>query len=160
VRRYAFGIPSDAALEAVARYAPVVELGAGTGYWAYLLRQRLVDIVAYDLAPPDVAPNAHKFEPRLWTDVAVGGVFVLAAHVERALFLCWPTWRDAFACDAVCAYRGATVIYVGEPRGGHTADDGFFDALGRDWQLAERIPLPHWPGTRDDLTIYRRAISD
>ena len=27
-------------------------MGAGTGYWAALLRSRGVDIVAYDVAPP------------------------------------------------------------------------------------------------------------
>ena len=30
------------------RYAPILELGAGTGHWAALLRARGVDVLAYD----------------------------------------------------------------------------------------------------------------
>jgi hypothetical protein len=36
------------ALAAIARYAPIVEMGAGTGYWARCLRERGIDAVAYD----------------------------------------------------------------------------------------------------------------
>jgi len=68
VRRYAFGVPDRGALEAIARYAPIVELGAGTGYWAYLFAEPRVDIAAYDLAPL-TRSDAYSFEPRTWTEV-------------------------------------------------------------------------------------------
>jgi hypothetical protein len=61
VQRYAFAVPTREALETISQYAPIVELGAGTGYWAWLLRRRGVDCVAYDLAPPDSAANPHAF---------------------------------------------------------------------------------------------------
>jgi hypothetical protein len=156
VRRYAFGVPNRAALEAIARHAPIVELGAGTGYWAYLLRNRGVDIVAYDLAPPDRVPNAYKFEPRTWTEVLPGGVEVLAQHAGRALFLCWPGYRDTFAGEALAAYSGSVLIYVGEGPGGNTADQAFFDRLRRDWAAGERIAIPRWSGAHDALSIYYR----
>jgi len=159
VRRYAFAIPTEAALDAVARYAPIVELGAGTGYWTYLLRRRGVDCVAYDLAPPDRQPNPNRLRPLTWTHVDRGDVGVLAGHAERTLFLCWPSYRDPFAARALAAYVGTRLIYVGEPAGGHTADDDFFSLLARDWQAAENVALPNWPGTRDLLTVYRRAAS-
>ena len=52
VRRYAYGIPTTEALDAVAAAAPsgIVEVGAGTGYWARLLHDRGVEVVA--LRPP------------------------------------------------------------------------------------------------------------
>lgn len=38
---------------------PVVEMGAGTGYWAALLQQRGVDVVALDRHPPEpITPEA------------------------------------------------------------------------------------------------------
>src|SRR3979411_2575044 len=52
VRRYAFAVPTDAALATLGRYAPIVELGAGTGYWAFLLRGRGVDCPPWCLVPP------------------------------------------------------------------------------------------------------------
>lgn len=53
VTRYGFAVPSDEALTAIERCSPrgVVELGAGTGYWAFLLQQRGVDVVAFDVEP-------------------------------------------------------------------------------------------------------------
>ena len=118
------------ALDAIGRFAPIVELGAGTGYWAYLLAARGVDIVAYDLAPPDQVPNAYKLDPRTWTTVRPGGVEILSEHPDRPLFLCWPGYRDAFANDALAAYAGQHVLYIGEDRGGNTANPAFFDQLG------------------------------
>jgi hypothetical protein len=156
VRRYAFAVPTSAALEAIARYSPIVELGAGTGYWAYLLLARGVDIVAYDLAPPDRGPNAYKLDPRTWTNVQPGGIEVLDRHRDRALFLCWPGYRDSFAHDALAAYAGSRLIYIGEDRGGNTASASFFDQLDVKWTLVERQSLPRWPGANDSLQIYYR----
>src|SRR5260370_14176020 len=84
VRRYAFAVQTDAALATLARYAPIVELGAGTGYWTFLLRRRGVDCVAYDLAPPDRISNRNHFRPLTWTRVEHGDVDTLAAHSDRA----------------------------------------------------------------------------
>ncbi len=156
VRRYAFGVPNRAALEAITRYAPIVELGAATGYWAYLLRNRGADIVAYDLAPPGQAVNAYRFEPRTWTEVRAGGVEVLDRHADRALFLCWPGYRDTFAEDALARFPGTVLIYVGEAAGGNTANDAFFARLLHDWLLQEQIAIPRWSGAHDCLSIYYR----
>ena len=82
VRRYSFGVPDDAALEAIARRAPIVELGAGTGYWAHLLRARGVDCLAFDLAPPNRSPNPHQFRPLTWTHVEQGGIEILARQID------------------------------------------------------------------------------
>ena len=48
---------------------------------------------------------------------------------------------------------------MGEPAGGHTADDAFFAELARGWEPIERMALPNWPGTRDSLTVYQRLNS-
>jgi hypothetical protein len=48
------------------------------------------------------------------------------------------------------------LLYVGEPAGGHTADDAFFAQLAQYWQVVEYVALPNWPGTHDALTVYRR----
>jgi hypothetical protein len=53
---YTLSVPTEPALGAIAEASPhgVVEVGAGTGYWARLLHDCGVDVVAYDLAPPSV----------------------------------------------------------------------------------------------------------
>ena len=44
--------PKRIALRTILAYSPLVEIGAGTGYWARLLRQLGADIVCYDAVPP------------------------------------------------------------------------------------------------------------
>jgi hypothetical protein len=156
VRRYAFAIPTEAALATLARFAPIVELGAGTGYWAHLLRRRGVDCVAFDAAPPDLAPNPNRFNAFTWTAVEPGGVEVLREHADRTLLLCWPSYQDPFAACALRAYAGSRLAYIGEAAGGHTADDAFFAQLERDWLPLQEVPLPNWPGTTDRLVVFQR----
>ena len=56
---YAYAVPNEAALDALRDLGPVVEAGAGTGYWAWALRKRGGDVRAFDSAPPDAAANAY-----------------------------------------------------------------------------------------------------
>src|SRR4051794_21992422 len=61
---FAWAVPSDEAIEEIARHGPIVEIGAGTGYWAWLLAQAGADVLAYDRAP-------HA--PPHWHEVREGG---------------------------------------------------------------------------------------
>lgn len=149
--RYAWAIPSHGALDLLAGHAPLVEMGAGGGYWAKLLRDRGVDVVAYDLAP---AGNTWV-DRAGWTHVETGGPEALVHHDDRALFLCWPP-MNTMAADCLAHYHGDTVIYVGEPEGGCTASDDFFAALERDYRLAHTLPIPHWPSVHDALEVWSR----
>jgi hypothetical protein len=65
-------------------------------------------------------------------------------------------YRQPFAARALTAYRGNTLLYIGEPAGGHTADEAFFAQLARVWLAVEQVAIPNWPGTHDALTVYRR----
>lgn len=60
VKRFSWAIPSPTSLAFIALHLdgrPIVEMGAGTGYWAWMLTQMGLDVVAYDSHPPDVAEN-------------------------------------------------------------------------------------------------------
>ena len=48
IERYAWAVPDERALSICAAFGPLVEMGSGRGYWAHLLQQRGVDILAYD----------------------------------------------------------------------------------------------------------------
>lgn len=91
VRRYAWAIPTADALDAIAALGPVVEVGAGTGYWASLLAHRGVDVVCYDLYPPDGTDLNGWHEGALkFHTVHQGGPEKAGEHPDRTLFLCWP----------------------------------------------------------------------
>jgi len=70
---FSWGVPNERALEVLAAHAPLIECGAGMGYWSALLRARDVDVLAYDAAPPGVEANAyHAFARGPWTAIERG----------------------------------------------------------------------------------------
>ena len=183
IATYSFAIPTDRALEAVQRHAPygVVEIGAGTGYWASLLYARGVPTVAYDVAPPMSPDNKWFHSSTGWFDVQEGDETMVAHHADRALLLVWPTRDQTWPADALdhfSAAGGRTVIYVGEAAGQSTGDARFHALLGGYerclacaydapdlacvcgirpmWRQVEHTALPHWPGRNDDLYVYGR----
>lgn len=183
IARYGFGIPTEPALDAITRCSPggVVEIGAGTGYWAHLLHQRGVDIVAYDRDPPPSPRNRWFAGTEPWHAVQRGDHDDAARHPDRTLLLVWPTRNEIWAAAAVERYHdagGASVVHVGEGPGGHTGDDVFHALLGEldtctqcdygvatapcvcgveaRWRRTGTIALPHWPGCHDDAHLYTR----
>lgn len=173
---FSFALPCARALRAIARHAPsVVELGAGSGLWAELLRRGGVPVDAFDVAPPR----------RRFGRVDQGGpASAGGASGAAALLLCWPPLeceapvagqRDGamqlMALDALRAYRGPTLLYIGEWRGctglvshmssrtcehGQQGGERFQAAVEAGWSLVERVALPRWPGFADALYVFRR----
>lgn len=183
LRRYSFAIPTDEALAAIMEVSPggVVELGAGTGYWARLLHERGVDVIAHDRFPPPAPENPWFAGSTPWYPVTRGGEEIVEAYTDRTLLLVWPTRNEEWAARAATAHHaggGRRLVYVGEGPGGHTGDDQLHALLGlverclacaygltdvactchveQRWQLDAVVTLPHWEGFCDDLHVYRR----
>jgi hypothetical protein len=158
VQLFAWAIPTPEALEVLAGHGPLVECGAGTGYWAALLHARGVDVVAYDLEPPGEGANEfHRSARATWTDVGrATAVEAVRRHRERTLLLCWPPLDDdAASYDALRAYRGEVFLYVGE-QGGNAGSVRFHRELELNWDAVETVELPHWPRLEDRVVVYRR----
>ena len=154
--KYSFAIPCDDAIEKVLQYSPLVEIGAGNGYWANVIASNGGDVVAYDHIPPRDGGNVFFEKPNQWFDVQKGGPERIAAHRDRTLFICWPEYREPMAYDCVKTYKGRYLIYVGEGWGGCTGDDKFHELLKDKWNLLDRINIPQWDGIHDFMYVYRR----
>jgi hypothetical protein len=147
-RHFAWAVPTAAVVDRIGRYARggVIEIGAGSGYWAWLLRQAGIDVLAFDHDPPAFT----------WTAVASGdGREALVRSPQRALLLCWPPWASPMAFDALQAYGGACVVYVGEWMLG-SAEAGFFALLLARFEAVDAVALPQWHGRADGLSVWRR----
>lgn len=60
VRKYSWAIPSPETLDLIAQHLDgreVVEIGAGTGYWAKMLSQLGIKVHAFDTSPPNEEVN-------------------------------------------------------------------------------------------------------
>lgn len=184
IRRFGFAIPTDEALAEIARRSPggVVEIGAGTGYWAHALQQHGVDVEAFDIEPPP-SPRSQWFAGSTpWHPVRRGDHNVVSDYPRRTLLIVWPPKNDTWPSAALELFYdagGTCVVYVGEPPGGRTGDDVFHARLGELavcvqctygsaispcicgvralWTRQTTVELPRWPGFHDDLHVHVRA---
>lgn len=175
-RQYAWGIPDESALEAIAEHSPggVVEIGAGGGYWAKLLRERGVDVMAFD-----ADPGFAHWTLKNWSEVLLGDHTAVIGFPKRTLLLCWPSYDMPWTAEVLELYGGDTVIYVGEGSGGCTGCDRMHTLLGEGsecWHLGaehddpcdcgpresalftpgKEVRIPQWCGLNDYLSIYHR----
>ena len=72
------------------------------------------------------------------------------------LFLCWPPYEDQMAADAVEAFQGDTLIYVGQGRCGCTGDERFHRHLYEGWELTTTVVIPTYLGFNDRLEVWSR----
>eukprot|EP00566_Odontella_aurita_P000685 CAMPEP_0113559958 /NCGR_PEP_ID=MMETSP0015_2-20120614/19176_1 /TAXON_ID=2838 /ORGANISM="Odontella" /LENGTH=545 /DNA_ID=CAMNT_0000461633 /DNA_START=9 /DNA_END=1646 /DNA_ORIENTATION=+ /assembly_acc=CAM_ASM_000160 len=151
----AFAVLSDDALRSIAKHSPLVEVGAGTGYWSAALRTVAgADVISFDPHPPADTNNAH-FQAWAYGEVNKGECAALfngeggqELAKSRALFMVWPNnadtqdnahlgvvetgvpiW-DAECLEAFISAGGSKVVYVGERK----------DAV----ELSEGASIPDW----------------
>lgn len=158
VRRYSWSIPSPGDIQWIKEQLEgrgVVEIGAGTGYWAWQMQQVGIDVIAYDLHKPKAENVFAQHGP--YHPIRYGGTPKAAQHPDRALFLSWPTYADRWAYRALNAYQGDLLIHAGEDWGGCTADDSFWRLLNRKWDEVSYSPLHvTYFGIHCRLTAWRR----
>ncbi|WP_073847607.1 hypothetical protein [Amycolatopsis sp. CB00013] len=168
---YAYAIPSPETLEWVSTESagrPLIELGSGRGYWAAQLAQRGLKIEAYDFEPPHATNNpsfpSAQGQRDEWHQVRTMEEFQ-QQHQDQEntiLFLCWPPgWGNEMASDSLHAFEkagGAEMIYVGEPKGGKTANDQFFDLLSKNWTLrSQDANFVSWWNLKDTAQFWTKS---
>ncbi len=153
-REYSFAIPNAKALQTLVEHSPLIEIGAGNGYWAHLVEKSGGTIQAFDRYPEK---NPYQFKKKYF-EVQQGSEKVLLKSPENlTLFLCWPPYNKPMAARALKYFRGRQLIYVGEPAGGCTGDEEFHQTLNSQWVLKKTVPLPQWPNLHDSLFVYQKT---
>lgn len=152
--KYSWSVPTEEALHELGKISPLVEIGAGSGYWAHLLRERGYKILPIDKHPRESNHYNHK---KTWVDVYEGDESILhKMHSSTNLFLCWPPYNDSMATNCLKMFRGRKVAYIGEGPYGCTGNEEFHDILEDKWDLDVTVYIPQWEGIHDSLYIYNR----
>ncbi len=147
---------------------PVVEMGAGTGYWAWMMSQMGINWTAYDISPPSQGKNKYHSNAegqsradvvdQQYVNILEGDHLELRRKVNRnkVLFLSWPPYDKPMAADCLKAFKGDTFVYVGEGDGGCTGDDEFHQILRDQWDEVDHFPMVQWSGIHDNMHVYTR----
>ena len=158
---FSWAIPSGPALEMLGRYGPLVDGGAGTGYWAALLAAAGADVVAFDLAPPSgaVANPYHPGRRTAWHGVQpLSTIDAVRRNPDRTLLMVWPPHGDdESGYRAVRAYRGHVLLLVGEGADGATGSVRLHRELELNWRPIATVAIPRWPSLSDRLVVFGRA---
>lgn len=158
VAQYAWAIPNDAAIEAIVEIGkPVIEIGAGNGYWASLIATAGGTVECWDREP---GRHTYGETGKLWHPVAQGGSEAIGPqHKGHTLLLVWPPYDTPMGTECLLRFMeagGSTLVYVGEGQYGCTADDEFHRILDEHWKCERTVPIPVWQGMGDNLHVYRR----
>jgi len=151
---YGFAVLTTEAIRLLKPHAPFIEIGSGSGYWAYEMKKQGVKIVATDLVK--LNNNIYKFSKK-WTSVKwMTAKQAIKKYPDHTLLIVWPCYDKPWAYEALKTYKGNTLVYCGEGYGGCTANDKFHELLEREWEQHTSIGLPRWFGLHDYLDVYIR----
>jgi hypothetical protein len=152
ISQFGFAILDRGLSRGLAQFSPLIEVGAGTGYWSYELRKEGIEVVATDLAP-----GARYGFTRSWVDVeAIDGVSAVLKYPDHTLLMVWPDYNVPRSADVLKAYTGKTVIYVGEGDGGCTGCDEFHAILEERFEVLREVRLYRFHYMHDRAWIYER----
>ena len=157
-RVWGFSIPCREAVEALRALGhPLVEIGAGSGYWTALLRAAGLDVVATDLESEGEGPYGSGLGRHAAVE-ALGGPEAVAAYPDRDVFCSWPTEGGAWCAQAVGGIAiGRAFALIGDPSGGVTGTPGLHELLADRFETVAVVEIPQFPRVDDRLTIYRRV---
>jgi hypothetical protein len=157
VRQYAWAVPTPDVVAEIVKYSPIIEIGAGTGYWARQIQLAGGNVLAFDKAPPGLSKKKNWYDHQTtYFNVQRGRASKIKKHPDRTLFLCWPPYSTSLAHDCLSLYRGNVFLYVGEDRYGCNGDRAFWKLIGAEWEEERYMEIPQWDGLHDNFHVFTR----
>lgn len=147
IEKFGWAVPDERALRIIASFGPVVEIGCGKGYWAHLLSEIGVDIVAFDIKVP---------KKTFFKNIQKGTPNVLEGFKDRTLLLCYADdyegSDESMALECLNVFEGEYIITVGETFGRTLMGNAWGKSFAPEFQIELRssfhlliqVPLPSW----------------
>lgn len=168
-RTYTWGIvPSNDDARFIARFSPLLEIGAGSGYWARLISQAGAKIDAYDALIPGsnvipldlVEKTQERFANKMWYPVKRGNCAVIKQDKYNGwtlLMIRPPSNPDLkhMALDCISQYKGDVFVYAGEIRGSNASTE-FFDHLDAHFDMVDAKRCIQTSSYPNFIIVYAR----
>ena len=133
----------------------MLEVGAGNGYLSKQLQDAGVDLLPTDLHKPQ--DSSYQLGDTRHTAIAtIDALQAIRAFHQMDLLWSWPP-RDASSGEALQAFQGELLVYIGEQHDGCTGGDLFNLVLTERYRLLHSIEIPTFPHTNDSIGVYRRV---
>lgn len=151
---YSWAIPSVQVVNAISKYQNIVEIYAGTGYWANLIEKAGCRIQCYDNFMSHYKKESYgKFYP-------VTNINELNYDLLQNcnLFMSWIPYEDECCIKYISNLNPKNILYLGETEGGCNACDKFFDIVNKNYAKVNVITFPTWLGLHDCFCEFRRKL--
>lgn len=138
------------AIDVLLELSPLVDVGAGNGWWAKRLTELGADVIAIEPNNP-----AHQCFPLVKADHRA-----IVNYGDRTLLMVWPTRHSEWATECAFLYQGDTVVYVGDPLYLWTASHTLPYVLRqKGFQRIRTISINSWPHHPiiDTLSVWKRV---
>lgn len=149
IRDFSFTITDPATVDFVAAHClgTVVDPMAGSGWWAHLLRERGIDVVAADTDPGGF--NRQHIDDMIIRD----GAEVLADSDAETMLLSWPDMDRDTGERMRAAFTGKRIIYIGE-WGGCCGSPELFDGIAAHGIAVAAHKPVQWYGLHDLVLVF------
>lgn len=161
--KYSYSVLSKQILDLIAAHGPLVELGAGNGYNAWLLQQMGVETIALDAFPVEEGKNwffstsivgLPTTNGKSWTRIEKGDSSSVVNYTDYTLLMCWPP-QNTMAFKALSEYKGQKIIVIGEKT--CCASKAFYKKIAKEWKLLHTGLTGSWDANHKEyLEIYSR----
>lgn len=150
---FAWAVPTEKAIREISNFIgneKTLEVGAGLGLWSRLLQLKNLDIIATD----NFSSHVDKFKKRYCDVEEIDAISALNKYDRRnVLLIIWPPMTN-MSSEILKQFKGNKLIYIGEDKGGCTANNEFFEILSQQWSLYKMIEIPQWTGVSDFVNFY------
>lgn len=153
---FSWCIPTEEIFTLLSMYSPFVEVGAGSGYWAWEMRKRGIKVTAFDCLSNylDSADNQQSWINDICR--AYAGYHTGRDSKNSTLLIVSPQYRGEMAYDALNAHKGKHFVYVGTPKIEMNCGDKFAAMLEQEYKPLCFSEIPNWPGDDNMCFIYER----
>jgi hypothetical protein len=148
IDKYSFVTPPAIAIAEIKKFVgidKVLEVGAGLGFWAKLLRLIDIDVLATDRS---IYPTIYTFIEK------IDGVEAVKKYKDKnVLMMIWPedeNWVD----ETLQNFTGNKMIFAGN----HDccATEKFYERCSNEWNNIKSIETPAWFDSNCDVKLYER----
>lgn len=176
-------LPTDSAIQTILKYSPILEIGAGSGYWSAVIDEAGGEIIATDYLPPNVpydnlpdgymnavGTQEHQFLPlereeeesfqKVWHTIHIADHSCVQSYPSHAILLCHPPvaeWTEELL--GYC-HLGQELVLVSEWFPGADGTPLFFNCLLENWELVERFPVYDWSSMHTGGYVFKKVDTE
>jgi len=97
INNFSFALPCKEAIQLIKKYSPLVEIGAGSGFWAKIMKNSGVDVVATNFK----GDSAYKLNSKRYCKVLnYEASNAVRLYKERNVFISWACYGKGWSAKA------------------------------------------------------------